>query len=223
MSRDPQKGRTVSDLQLLPGLLAELEEGPTLAAVQRQLDADRPPRDILDALNEGMTIVGDRFAVRKYYLSELLMAAEIFRGAMEILEPHLVEGGESREPIGTIVIGTVQGDLHDIGKNVFVSLARNAGFEVNDLGTDVPPAAFLERVQKDQAEIVGLSGILTMALQPMADTVDLLREAGLRDKVKVIIGGAAVDRSWLERVGADACTDDAYEGLQMVKAFMEVK
>jgi methanogenic corrinoid protein MtbC1 len=212
----------VSELHRLAGLLAELEEGATLAAVRHELDAGRPPRAILDALNEGMTVVGDRFAARHYYLSELLMATEIFQGAMAILEPHLLEGGEGREPIGTVVIGTVQGDLHDIGKNIFVSLARNAGFTVNDLGTDVPPAAFLERVQKDGAEILGLSGILTMALQPMADTVDLLREAGLRDRVKVIIGGAAVDRSWLEHVGADACTDDAYEGLQLVKAFMEV-
>lgn len=212
----------MTDLQTLPDLLAELEEGPTIATVRSELDAGGEPKAILDALNEGMTLVGDRFAVREYYLSELIMAAEIFQGAMEILEPHLVKGGESRETIGSIVVGTAQGDLHDIGKNIFVGLARNAGFQVNDLGIDIPPAVFVEQVQKDEADILGLSGILTMALQPMTDTVNLLQEAGLRDKVKVIIGGAAVDELWLERVGADACTDDAYEGLQMAKAFMGV-
>lgn len=212
----------MSDLHTLPDLLAELEEGPTIATVRSELDAGGEPKAILDALNEGLTLVGDRFAVREYYLSELIMAAEIFQGAMEILEPHLVKGGESREIIGSIVVGTAEGDLHDIGKNIFVGLARNAGFQVNDLGIDIPPAVFVEQVQKDKADILGLSGILTMALKPMTDTVNLLQEAGLRDEVKVIIGGAAVDELWRSRVGADACTDDAYEGLQMAKAFMGV-
>jgi dimethylamine corrinoid protein len=214
---------TVTDLQTIPALLANLEEASTLEAVRLELDAGEKPRVVLDALNEDMTIVGNRFAVRDYYLSELIMAAEIFKQAMEILDPLLVEGGESRDVIGPIVVGTVQGDLHDIGKNIFVGLARNAGFQVHDLGIDVPPAAFVERVQKDGADIVGLSGIPTMALQPMSETVSLLQEAGLRDGVKVIIGGAAVDQYWLERVGADACTDDAYEGLQMAMSFMGVQ
>lgn len=204
-------------------LVANLEEGPTLEAVRQQLDAGEEPKAILDALNNGMNIVGEKFAVREYFLSELIMATEIFKEAMEILEPFLMEKGESREVIGSIVIGTVQGDLHDIGKNIFVELARNAGFLVNDLGIDVPPRTFVEQVRKDNADIVGLSGILTMALQPMSETVKLLQEAGLRDKVKVIIGGAAVDGHWRERVGADACTDDAYEGLKMVQAFMGVQ
>jgi dimethylamine corrinoid protein len=212
----------MSDLEALPDLVADLEEEPALAAVQRALEASRAPRAVLDALNEGMTLAGERFAVREYYLSELIMAAEIFQGAMNILEPFLLEEGDARETIGSIVVGTVEGDLHDIGKNIFVSLARNASFRVHDLGTDVPPGAFVEQVKKEKAGILGLSGILTMALQPMADTVRLLEEAGLRDEVKVIIGGAAVDRLWLERVGADACTDDAYEGLKQVKAFMGV-
>ncbi|MGD8465516.1 MAG: cobalamin-dependent protein [Anaerolineae bacterium] len=207
----------------LPGLLANLEEGPTLAAVQESLDAGQEPRAILDALNEGMTAVGDKFAVREYYLSELIMAAEIFQGAMDILEPHLIAREGGRAVVGSIVIGTVQGDLHDIGKNIFVALARNAGFQVEDLGTDVAPAAFVERVKQDKADILGLSGILTMALQPMADTVHLLEEAGLRESVRVIIGGAAIDEQWRERVGADACTDDAYEGLQMVKDLLGVQ
>lgn len=209
--------------ETVSALLVNLEEDSTIEAVRQQLDAGQDPKAILDAMNDGMTIVGEKFAVREYFLSELIMAAEIFKQAMEILEPFLMEKGQSREIIGSIVMGTVEGDLHDIGKNIFVGLARNAGFLVNDLGTDVPPETFVEQVRKDNADIVGLSGILTMALEPMKETVKRLQEAGLRDKVKVIIGGAAVDERWRELVGADACTDDAYEGLKMVQAFMGVE
>jgi methanogenic corrinoid protein MtbC1 len=212
----------MNDIATLPDLIAGLDEKFTIETVQNLLNSGQKPKTILDALNQGMTIVGDRFSVREYYLSELLMAAEIFKIAMEILEPHLVQNNDDRETIGTIIIGTVQGDLHDIGKNIFVSLARNAGFEVIDLGTDVPPARFVQEVQEAKACIVGLSGILTMALQPMTNTVDMLVEAGLRERVKVIIGGAAVDQQWKDRVGADAYSDDAYEGLQLAKTLIGV-
>jgi methylmalonyl-CoA mutase cobalamin-binding domain/chain len=154
----------------------------------------------------------------------LIFAAEIFKQAMEILEPAIeAESGGQRETVGRIVIGTVEGDLHDIGKNIFVALARNAGFAVNDLGIDVPPASFVKHVKQDKADIVGMSGILTMAVSPMAQTVEALTEAGLRDSVKVIIGGLPVDDRWQESVGSDAYTDNAYEGVKICRAFMEVK
>ncbi len=208
----------------LTTLLAELEEEATLEAVKQHLESGQEPRAILDALNEGMSIIGEKYTTQEYFLVELIMAAAIFEGAMEILKPALErEGGGSQEVIGRMVIGTVQGDLHDIGKNIFVGLARNAGFLVNDLGIDVPPETFVEQARKDEADIVGMSGILTMALQPMAETVKLLQEAGLRDSVKVIIGGLSIDGRWSENVGADAYTDDAYEGLNMIKAFMGVE
>jgi dimethylamine corrinoid protein len=132
------------------------------------------------------------------------------------------EGGGEQEIVGRIVVGTVQGDLHDIGKNIFVALARNAGFVVNDLGIDVPPATFVEHVRRDGADILAMSGILTMSVGSMIKTVEALEEAGLRDKVKVIIGGLPVDGRWNESVGSDAYTDNAYEGLKMVQAFMGV-
>jgi methanogenic corrinoid protein MtbC1 len=124
--------------------------------------------------------------------------------------------------LGHVVVGTVEGDLHDIGKNIFVALARNAGFAVHDLGIDVPPETFIAEIKRQGAQVLGMSGILTMSVQPMVRTVEMLQEAGLRDEVKVIIGGLPVDGRWAETVGADAYTDDAYEGVQLVRSFVEV-
>lgn len=214
----------MTELQSLTTLLLEMDEQQTLEKVESLLEAGEKPQDILDALGEGMNLVGDRYACKEFYLAELVYGAEIFKQAMEILEPAMAkEGAGEREVLGRIVVGTVEGDLHDIGKNIFVALARNAGFAVNDLGIDVPPATFIEHVKRDGADIVGMSGILTMSVDPMVKTVELLEEAGLRERVKVIIGGLPVDGRWKEAVGCDACTDDAYEGLKLVQSFMGVE
>jgi methanogenic corrinoid protein MtbC1 len=170
-----------------------------------------------------MNQVGEKYGCEQYFLADLVFAADIFRQAMEVLEPAIArEGVGQRQSLGKIVIGTVEGDLHDIGKNIFVALARNAGFVVHDLGINVPPARFVEKVRSASAQILGMSGILTMSVAPMARTVELLEEAGLRDKVKVVIGGLPVDDRWQQAVGCDAYTDDAYEGLKLCKAFTEV-
>jgi methylmalonyl-CoA mutase cobalamin-binding domain/chain len=210
----------MTDQESLSQLIANLEEQSTLDGVRKRLDAGDEPKTILEALNAGMNIVGENYTSGEYFLAELVMAAEIFKGAMEILEPAFEADPGGREVAGKLVIGTVKGDLHDIGKNIFVGLARNAGFQVSDLGIDVKPETFIEHVLKDGADIVGLSGILTLSLEPMHETVEQLKEAGLRDQVKVIIGGLAIDELWSERVGANAFTDDAYEGLRMIEAFM---
>ncbi len=201
-------------------LISNLEEQPTLDSVRTRLGAGDGPKVILDALNAGMNVVGENYASGEYFLAELVMAAEIFKGAMQILEPALASDPDGRQVLGKLVIGTVKGDLHDIGKNIFVGLARNAGFLVNDLGIDVKPEAFVEQVSKDEADFVGLSGVLTLSLEPMQETVEQLKQAGLRDQVKVIIGGISVDELWSERVGADAYTDDAYEGLRIIQSFV---
>jgi dimethylamine corrinoid protein len=213
----------MSKLQSLTESLIEMEEQGTLEQVKGLLAAGESPRAILEALSEGMNDVGDRYGTQEYYLADLVFAAEIFREAMEILKPGLEkESGKEPEVIGRIVVGTVKGDLHDIGKNIFVALARNAGFLVNDLGIDVPPATFVEHVKRDGAQIVGMSGILTMSVASMVETIEALTEAGLRDKVKIIIGGLPVDERWQAKVGSDAYTDNAYEGVKMCRAFMEV-
>jgi methylmalonyl-CoA mutase cobalamin-binding domain/chain len=205
----------------LTGLMVNLEEVETSREVRSQLAEGVRPKAILSALNDGMTNIGEKYAAQEYFLTELVMAAEIFKGAMDVLGPALdAEGVGIQETLGTIVIGTVQGDLHDIGKNIFVALARNAGFRVVDLGIDVPPETFVDQSRKTAADVVGLSGLLTMAMEPMRETIEALGAAGLRDRVKVIIGGMSVDEEWRKHVGADAFTDDAYQGLQMVKSFV---
>jgi methylmalonyl-CoA mutase cobalamin-binding domain/chain len=213
----------MSKLETVTESLVEMEEGQTLESVQALLDAGESAQAILSALSEGMNLVGARYSSQEYFLADLVFAAEIFKQAMTILEPALeAEAGGEREVCGKIVVGTVEGDLHDIGKNIFVALARNAGFAVNDLGIDVSPAAFIEAVKRDRAHILGMSGILTMSVQSMIRTVEALEEAGLRDRVKVILGGLPVDDRWQQTVGSDGYTDDAYEGVQMCQSFMEV-
>lgn len=213
----------MNKLQALTDAMVNLEEKAVLDEVKRLLNSGGKARDILDALTQGMNIIGEKYGAGEYFLAELVMGAEIFKESMEMLEPALLaEGAPQRKVCGKMVIGTVQGDLHDIGKNIFVALARNAGFAVTDLGIDVPPAKFIEQVKKDNADILGMSGIMTMSLDPMAETVRQLKEAGLRHKVKVIIGGLPVDERWRQLVGADAASDDAYKGLKIIQAFMGV-
>lgn len=214
----------MSKVQSVTESLVEMEEQQTLDRVRELLEAGESPKAILDALSEGMNVVGERYGKKEYFLADLVMAAEIFKQSMEILRPAIAEerGGAEAEVLGHVVVGTVEGDLHDIGKNIFVALARNAGFAVHDLGIDVPPETFIAEIKRQGAQVLGMSGILTMSVQPMVRTVEMLQEAGLRDEVKVIIGGLPVDGRWAETVGADAYTDDAYEGVQLVRSFVEV-
>jgi methanogenic corrinoid protein MtbC1 len=213
----------MTKLEALAESLVELEEPRALQLVHELVKEGERPQAILDSLAEGMNQVGEKYGCEQYFLADLVFAADIFRQAMEVLEPAIArEGVGQRQSLGKIVIGTVEGDLHDIGKNIFVALARNAGFVVHDLGINVPPARFVEKVRSESAQILGMSGILTMSVAPMARTVELLEEAGLRDKVKVVIGGLPVDDRWQQAVGCDAYTDDAYEGLKLCKAFTEV-
>ena len=213
----------MSKIESLTASLVEMEEQASLEQVKALLVDGESAQSILSALSDGMGIVGEKYSCQEYFLADLVFAAEIFKQALATLEPSLAaEAGGEREVLGKIVIGTVEGDLHDIGKNIFVALARNAGFEVNDLGIDVAPDTFVENVKRDGAQIVGMSAILTMAVHSMSKTIQALTEAGLRDKVKVIIGGLPVDDRWQEIVGSDAYTDNAYEGIKICQQFMEV-
>lgn len=208
-------------LQDIIDAVVDLDDETTVRLVKERLEAGERPKDILEALTSGMNIVGDKYAAKEYFLSDLVMAAEVFQSAMELIKPHLT--AEETQSCGRIVIGTVEGDLHDIGKNIFTALAQNAGFQVIDLGVDVSPDKLAETVADEKADILAMSGILTMSADPMKKAVEILKEQGLRDKVRVIIGGLPVDEMWRKEVGADAATDDAYEGLKIVKEFVGVK
>jgi len=196
--------------EALSKAMAELEEEQVIALVKELLGSGVAPLEIVKALQEGMVEVGNRFERGDYFLSELVMAGEIMKGAMDILEPHL--SGESAEHKGTIVIGTVRGDIHDLGKNIVVMLLKGAGYKVVDLGVDVPKEKFVEAVKETGAPLVGMSVLLTSCQAALKETIEALRAEGLTPKV--IIGGNYVNETVMKHVGADYFATTASDGLK---------
>jgi methanogenic corrinoid protein MtbC1 len=204
--------------EVLATMLAELKEDETLAEVRKALDEGTDPLTLVEGLREGMSIVGKRFEDKEYFLSELIMSAEIFKEAIALVEPHLEAGaGPSK---GSVVIGTVKGDIHDIGKNIVATLLRCEGYEVHDLGVDIPPEAFVNKLKETGASLLALSGLLTLAFDSMKETVEILAEAGLRDQVKVIIGGGPVNDKVVEYSGADAFGMDAAQAVKLADKYL---
>ncbi|AKX94093.1 cobalamin B12-binding domain-containing protein [Neomoorella thermoacetica] len=191
--------------------MAELEEEQVLAQVKERLGGGVAPLEIVKTLQEGMVEVGNRFQSGEYFLSELIMAGEIMKGAMDILEPHL--GGESGEHKGTIVIGTVKGDIHDLGKNIVIMLLKGAGYKVVDLGVDVPKEKFVEALQETKAPLVGMSVLLTSCQEAMKETIEAIRGAGL--DTRVVIGGNYIDETVKNYVGADYYATTATDGVKV--------
>ena len=199
--------------------LADLEEEKVHEIVTQRLKAGDDPYSLLEELRDGLSIVGERYNKNEYFLSELIMSGEIFKEATSLIEP-LLKTKPPREALGKVVIGTPQGDIHDMGKNIVVMLLRGAGFEVFDLGVDVAPQTFLEKLQKTQASILGFSALMTPSFMPMKETVEALKKAGLRGKVKVIIGGGVTNEMVREYVGADAQPIDGMEGVEICRKFV---
>ncbi|MBC7252080.1 MAG: corrinoid protein [Anaerolineae bacterium] len=206
-------------METLAHKLADLEEQDVLALVQQALDQGMEPSQIFDACRQGMVLVGERYESGEYFVSDLMLAAEIFKQVAAILEP--VMGGAAADTRGKVVLGTVKGDIHDIGKNLVVSMLRASGFEVHDLGVDVPPAKFVEAVKETGAKVVGLSGLLTVAFDAMKETVAAFDEAGLRPGVKIMIGGGPVNESVQAYTGADAWGDSAQAAVNLATQWME--
>ena len=174
-----------------------------------------------EGLLDGMSIIGGKFKRNEVFVPEVLVAARAMNAGMAILEPKLIEIGN--EPIGKAVIGTVKGDLHDIGKNLVVMMYKGAGFEVIDLGVDVEPATFIAKAEEVGADVIGMSALLTTTMQNMKETIDLLNEKGLRDKYIVMIGGAPINDSFAEEIGADFYTADAASAAEVAKEAVEKK
>lgn len=205
----------------LSAALADLDEPRVNQFVDRLLaEAPESADRAIDAIQSGMDEVGRRFQEGDYFLAEMIFAAEMVKEAMPRLSAAL--GGKGRKPLGTVVLGTVKGDLHDIGKNLVGVMMTAAGFEVVDLGYDVPAQRFVKAIQEHEPKVVGLSGLLTLSVDPMKQTVDAIREAGLRDRVKVIIGGNPVTEYIHALVGSDAWTNNAAEGLAICQKWAEV-
>ena len=176
---------------------------------------------VMNGMAKGMEIVGEKYERNEYFLAELIMAGETMKEGMKVLEPYL-KAGELKK-IGKVVIGTVRGDLHDIGKNIVATLLSAAGFEVVDLGVDVPPEKFVEAVKENNPDIVGMSALLTTTMVEMEEVIKALKESGLRDKVKVIIGGAPITEEFAKKIGADAAAKDAVEGVNICKSWVARK
>ena len=194
----------------LEQLVADLEEEEVMLAVERRLQAGEDPLVILEQCRDGMSLVGRRFEDGEYYISELIMAGEIFKQVAATVAPHLADG-RAAAPKGKVVIGTVKNDVHDIGKDIVVTMLKCANYEVADLGVDVPAERFVEAIRDTGAEIVGLSCMLTVAFDTMKETIDALKRAGL--KTRVMIGGGPVSEQVRLQVGADALGRDAREAV----------
>ena len=197
--------------------LVNLDEDGTLDLVKQAEIKGIDPLEIIGYLRDGMELIGQKFAAKEYYISDMIYAAEIFHQAMKIIEPHLQVA--STDILGKVVIGTAKSDIHDIGKNIVVSLLKCAGFEVHDLGVDVPPSVVVEKVREVQPDIVGLSGLLTTSFEPMVETIELLEKEGLRSSIRVMVGGGPVNEEWAQKCKADAYAKDAVEAVNLAKKF----
>jgi methanogenic corrinoid protein MtbC1 len=201
-------------LESITKAITNLEESEALKLVKEKLDAGEDPISILEACRLGMAEIG-KGSGDTIFLTDLIMAGEIFNEAMELLMPKLA--GASTKNLGKVVIGTVEGDIHNIGKDIAINFLKAEGFEVIDLGVDVPAQKFVDAIKEHNPPIVGMSGLLTLSIEPMKQSVDAIAGAGLRDKVKVIIGGERTDEEVCKHVGADAWVNDAIDGVKIIK------
>jgi dimethylamine corrinoid protein len=216
-----KRGILIMDLNLLTQYVGELDE-ESVVEMLNEFVASNPSEEeaqkVVNACQRGMAVVGDLFDQGEYFVGDLIFAGEVLSGAIDILKP--VIGTDNTEKVGTIVLGTVSGDLHDIGKNIFKSMSEAAGFEVYDLGIDVTAEAFIEKIKEVNPQIIGMSGVLTLAIDAMKDTIDELKKAGLRDDLKIVIGGNPVTKEACEFVGADAFTTNAAEGVKICQGWV---
>jgi 5-methyltetrahydrofolate--homocysteine methyltransferase len=190
-------------------------------AARAALDANADPLEMVQGhMIPAMDEVGKRFECNEYFVPELLIAARAMKAALELITPRLAEAGV--EPFGRVVIGTVQGDLHDIGKNLVASMLEGGGFQVVDLGVDVSPEEFVRAAEQKDGTIVALSALLTTTMTTMGAVVDALREAGIREKTKVIIGGAPITQQFCDQIGADGYGDNATAAVALARRLLEL-
>jgi len=202
--------------------IADMRDEEAIELARQLLDSGTPPLEVLEDCRKAMAIVGQRFEDEVYFIPELILAGETLRAISEIVKPRMAGGGETARN-GRIVLGTVQGDIHDIGKDIVSFMLDVNGFEVFDLGVDVAPEAFVAKVREVRPEIVALSGFLTLSFDAMKETIEALEKADLRDGVKIMIGGGTVDNNVLEYAHADAYGDTAADAVNLAKGWTGVK
>ncbi len=205
--------------QKLVNAMTNMNEKETLEIVRALLADNQDPVQILDDCTKAMETVGKRFEAGEYFLPELMLAGEMMMQISEMVKPKLKGGVASRKQ-GKVLIGTVEGDVHDIGKNIVSFLLDVNGFEVCDIGIDVPPGKFVEKIKDFKPQVVGLSGLLTLAYDSMKNTVRAIEKAGLRNSLKIMIGGGQIRETVREYAGADAFGKDAMEGVTLAKKWI---
>jgi len=203
----------------LVNALADLKEEEALKIVKDRLNTSEDPLKILEDARKGMEIVGKRFADSEYFIPDLVYSGEILKAVTELVKPKLTKAAESKK-LAKIIFGTVAGDIHDIGKDIVVFMLDVNGFEVIDLGVDVPVQKFIDKIKETNAPIVGLSGFLALAFDSMKETIEAMQKAGLRDKVKVMIGGGQMSDEIKKYTGADAYGKDAMAGVALAKKWV---
>jgi 5-methyltetrahydrofolate--homocysteine methyltransferase len=196
-------------MQELINNIVELMEDEALELTKKYLAEGKSGKEIFAAYEAAMAEIGTRFEKKEYFVPELILSGELMQAAAEIIKPHLGDGGTEQKKLGKVLIATVKGDIHDIGKNIAAMMMEIAGLEVKDLGVDIEPSVIVAEAKAWQPDIVGLSGLLTLAYDPMKEVVEGLKAAGLRDKIKVLIGGGQTDEHACAYVGADIFAPDA--------------
>jgi corrinoid protein of di/trimethylamine methyltransferase len=209
--------------QIFEAMAQSIIEGEVEAAVALAKQSIEQDIDPLEAINQGFIVgvnqVGDAFSCGDAFLPELVMAGEAMKAAVDVLEPELARRGTKREILGVVVLGTVEGDIHDIGKTLVGTMMSASGFEVHDLGVDVPITKLVEKARSVNADIVAVSALLTTTMVKQRDVVEALEDSGL-DRIKVMVGGAPVTRSWMEEIGADGYSEDAIGAVSVAKDLM---
>jgi len=207
------------DLTAVTNMIIDLDIDNVANAVQQQIDDGKNPQDILKALTSGMDEVGRRYETDEYFLAELVLAGDTMKAAFEVLKPHLkTDDTGDKLPI---VAATVEGDNHDIGKNILISMLVSAGFDVADLGMDCPTEKIVNAVRDTKAKVVALSALLTMTMKNISNVDKALKEAGLRDGVKIIVGGAPLTMELAKELGADDYSPDAIDGVKRIQALLD--
>jgi len=204
----------------LVNAMGELERTKVLELVNKEIKKGTDPLKIIQWLSEGVKIVGDYFEKKEYFLAELITGGDIFENAFEVLKPLLEKSGTSIQSKGKIIIGTVQGDVHDIGKNIVKTILMASGFTVEDLGVDVPPERFIEAVKQPGVSILGLSALLTVAIDSVIDLIKVLEKEKLRSKIKVIVGGSAFNEDIVKNLNVDAYGRNPQEAVKICQNFL---
>jgi corrinoid protein of di/trimethylamine methyltransferase len=213
---------TEQDLNQIKSALMKLDETATLDGVNQAIKNNIPPQIILkDGLGVAMQEIGEKFETGEFFLAELVVAAEVLNKALEIVEPLLAATIDASEKAGTIVIGTVKGDIHDIGKNIVAALLRAGGFTVHDLGFDVPPTTFIQKAKEKNADIIASSSLITTTMDVQKHIEDELKKAGLKGKIKTMVGGLSASKEWAEEIGADGWAETAIEAVEIAKQVLQ--